>query len=96
MLKLREAVIVEGKYDKQRLSHFIDAPIIATSGFRIFNDKEKQVLIRTLAEERGLVVMTDSDSGGAVIRNFLRGLTDAKNIKHFVTFTNIVGNAAKN
>ena len=82
MLKLKEAVIVEGKYDKQRLSQFLDAPIITTSGFRIFNDKEKQTLIRTLAKERGIVVMTDSDSAGGVIRNFLKGITDTNNVKH--------------
>ncbi len=82
MLKLKEAVIVEGKYDKQRLSQFIDAPIITTSGFRVFSDKEKQTLIRTLSKERGLVVMTDSDSAGALIRNFLKGITDANTVRH--------------
>ena len=74
MLKLKQAVIVEGKYDKQRLSEFIDAPIITTSGFRVFKDKEKQQLIRRLAEDRGLLIMTDSDGAGLVIRNFLKGI----------------------
>lgn len=83
MLKIKEAVIVEGKYDRQRLMGFIDAPIITTSGFRVFKDKEKQTLIRKLACERGLVIMTDSDSAGFVIRNFLRGIVqDADSIKH--------------
>ncbi len=82
MLKLREAVIVEGKYDKQRLSEFIDAPIITTSGFRIFKDKEKQALIRRLSEERGILVMTDSDKAGGVIRNFLKGIISDGEIKH--------------
>lgn len=82
MLKIKEAVIVEGKYDKQRLQEFIDAPIITTSGFRVFKDKEKQELIRRLSEERGLVVMTDSDSAGFVIRNFLKGIVDDSRIKH--------------
>lgn len=82
MLKIKEALIVEGKYDKQRLREFIDAPIITTSGFRVFKDKEKQQLIRKLAHERGLVIMTDSDSAGFVIRNFLRGIVPDSSIKH--------------
>lgn len=82
MLKIKEAVIVEGKYDKQRLSEFIDAPIITTSGFRVFKDKEKQALIRKLAEQRGLLIMTDSDSAGLVIRNFLKGIVPSEKIKN--------------
>lgn len=82
MLKINEAIIVEGKYDKQKLSEFIDATIITTSGFRIFKDKEKQVLIRRLAKERGLVIMTDSDSAGLVIRNFLKGIVPSDRIKN--------------
>lgn len=82
MLKIKEAVIVEGKYDKQRLQEFIDAPIITTSGFRVFKDKEKQELIRKLSKERGLLVMTDSDSAGFVIRNFLKGIVSDSQIKH--------------
>lgn len=82
MLKIKEVIIVEGKYDKQRLSEFIDATIITTSGFRVFKDKEKQVLIRRLAKERGLVIMTDSDSAGLVIRNFLKGIVPSDRIKN--------------
>ncbi len=82
MLKIKEAVIVEGKYDKQRLSEFLDAPIITTSGFRVFKDKEKQSLIRKLSYERGVVIMTDSDSAGFVIRNFLKGIVPDVQIKH--------------
>lgn len=82
MLKIKEAVIVEGKYDKQKLSEFLDTVIITTSGFRVFKDKEKQQLIRRLAKERGLLVMTDSDSAGFVIRNFLRGIVPDSQIKH--------------
>lgn len=81
MLKIREAIIVEGKYDKQKLREIVDAPIITTSGFRIFKDKEKQALIRTLAKERGILVMTDSDSAGGVIRNFLKGIVPESQIK---------------
>ncbi len=82
MLKIKEAVIVEGKYDKERLKGLIDAPIITTSGFRIFKDKEKQKLIRALSKERGILIMTDSDSAGGVIRNFLKGIIFEGNIKH--------------
>lgn len=81
MLKVKEAVIVEGKYDKQRLSEFLDAVIIPTSGFRVFKDKEKQNLIRKLASERGIVIMTDSDKAGLVIRNFLKGIVPQDKIK---------------
>ena len=81
MLKIKQAIIVEGKYDKQRLKELVDAPIITTSGFRVFKDKEKQLLIRTLAREKGLVVMTDSDKAGLVIRNFLKGIVPADSIK---------------
>ena len=73
MIKIKEAVIVEGKYDKIKLSSIIDAPIITTDGFRIFKDKEKQKFIRNLAEKRGLLVLTDSDSAGLMIRSFLGG-----------------------
>ena len=70
MLKIREAVIVEGRYDKIKLSSIVDAPIIETNGFRVFSDKEKQSLIRKIAETRGILIMTDSDGAGFVIRNF--------------------------
>lgn len=82
MIKLKEAVIVEGRYDKMLLRGFIDAPIIETGGFRVFKDKEKQRLIKKLSETRGIIVLTDSDSAGFVIRNFLRGIVKPENIKH--------------
>jgi len=82
MLKIREVIIVEGKYDKQRLSEFIDASIITTSGFRVFKDKEKQKLIRKLAQDKGILIMTDSDGAGLVIRNFLKGIVPAQKIKN--------------
>ena len=71
-LRLREAVIVAGRYDKIRLSELIATPIIETGGFRVFKDKEKQELIRSIAQRRGILVMTDVDSAGFVIRKFLR------------------------
>ena len=83
MLKIREAVIVEGRYDKIKLSSIVDAPIIETNGFRVFSDKEKQSLIRKIAETRGILIMTDSDGAGFVIRNFLKGSVDNSKIKNF-------------
>lgn len=81
MIKIKETVIVEGRYDKIKLSGIIDASIIETNGFRIFKDKEKQNLIRNVAEKRGLLIITDSDSAGFVIRNFLKGIIPEKYIK---------------
>ena len=82
MLSLREAIIVEGRYDKIKLKSIVDTPVIETGGFRVFKDKEKQSLIRKIAEKRGILVLTDSDSGGFVIRNFLRGTVPEDLIKH--------------
>lgn len=82
MIKIRQAVIVEGKYDKIKLSSIIDAPIIQTDGFGIFRDKELQLLIRKLAEKRGILVLTDSDSAGFKIRSFIGSTVDSKNITH--------------
>lgn len=82
MIKIKEAVIVEGKYDKIKLSSIIDAPIITTDGFGIFKDKEKQKFIRNLAEKRGILILTDSDSAGLMIRSFLGGSIKKENIKN--------------
>lgn len=82
MLKIKEAIIVEGRYDKIKLKNIVDATIIETNGFRVFSDKEKQSLIRKIAQTRGILVFTDSDSAGFVIRNFLRGAVDKSKIKH--------------
>lgn len=76
MIKIRQAVVVEGKYDKIKLSGIIDAPIIQTDGFGIFKDKELQKMIRTLAERQGIVVLTDSDSAGFKIRSFIGSTVD--------------------
>ena len=75
MIKLSMPVIVEGKYDKIKLSNFIDAVIIETDGFRIFSDKEKRAFIRNLALTKGIIIMTDSDSAGFRIRNFIRNIS---------------------
>lgn len=82
MIKLKEAVIVEGKYDKIRLQGLIDAVIIETGGFRIFRDKENMRLIRTLAEKNGIIVLTDSDSAGFMIRGKLSSCIPKTQIKH--------------
>lgn len=82
MIKLDKAVIVEGKYDVIKLSNIIDALIIKTDGFGIFKDKEKQKLLRRLADEKGIIVMTDSDSAGFLIRNFLSSSIPADKITH--------------
>ena len=82
MLKIKEAIIVEGRYDKIKLKNLVDTTIIETNGFSVFSDKEKQTLIRKIAQTRGILVFTDSDSAGFVIRNFLRGAVDKSKIKH--------------
>lgn len=82
MIKIKEAVIVEGKYDKIKLATILDAPIVTTDGFRIFKDKEKQKFIRNLAEKRGILILTDSDSAGLMIRSFLGGSIKKEYIKH--------------
>ncbi len=82
MHKISEVIIVEGRYDKNTLSQIVDATIIKTNGFGIFNDKEKQQLLKTIAEKRGIIVMTDPDGAGLVIRNFIKGCVDPKFVKH--------------
>ena len=82
MHKISEVIVVEGRYDKNTLSQVVDAVIIETSGFGVFNNKEKQQLLRTLAEKRGMIVLTDSDAAGFVIRNFIKGCVDPKYLKH--------------
>lgn len=80
MISLKQCVIVEGKYDKQRLKGLIDATILSTEGFRIFRDKEKRLLIQTLAKQHGLIILTDSDSAGFLIRNHIKGLVSPEQI----------------
>ncbi len=82
MIKVREAIVVEGRYDKNTLSQIFDAVIIETSGFGIFSDSEKLELLRRLAQKRGLIILTDPDGAGFVIRNYLRGALDPKLVKH--------------
>ena len=82
MERIHEVIVVEGRYDKNALSQVVDAVIIETGGFGIFNNVQKQKLLRKMAEERGLIVLTDSDGAGFVIRNFIRGCVDPKYVKH--------------
>ena len=82
MVNIRECIVVEGRYDKNTLAQIENAPIVETSGFGIFKDKDQQRLLRQIAAKRGLIVFTDSDGAGFVIRNFLKGLIPASQLKH--------------
>ena len=82
MLHIKQAVVVEGRYDKIALSAVLDAPILTTEGFRIFSDKEKAATLAHLAKTRGLVVITDSDSAGFRIRNYIKSVTRDENVLH--------------
>ncbi len=82
MIKINEAVIVEGKYDKIKLSSMVDGVIIVTNGFGIFKDKEKLELIRYYAEKTGIIILTDSDNAGRKIRGYIKGAIKSGNIKN--------------
>ena len=73
MKKIKEVIVVEGRYDKNTLSQVVDATIVTLGGFSVFNNKEKLAFLRRLAEKQGLIVFTDSDGAGFVIRNYLKG-----------------------
>ena len=85
MVKIREAIVVEGRYDKNTLSQIVEAPILETAGFGIFKDKKQMALLRQAAEKRGLIVFTDSDGAGFVIRNHIKSAIPAKFLKHAYT-----------
>ena len=78
MVKIREAIVVEGRYDKNTLSQVVDAPILETAGFGIFKDRQQMALLRRVAEKRGLIVFTDSDGAGFVIRNHIKSAIPGK------------------
>ena len=82
MIKIREAIVVEGRYDKNTLSQIVDAPIFETAGFGIFKDKKRMDLLRQVAQKRGLIVFTDSDGAGFVIRNHIKSAIPGKYLKH--------------
>ena len=85
MVKIREAIVVEGRYDKNTLSQIVDAPILETNGFGIFKDKAQMALLRRVAEKRGLIVFTDADGAGFVIRNHIKSAIPAQYLKHAYT-----------
>lgn len=85
MVKIKEAIVVEGRYDKNTLSQIVDAPILETNGFGIFKDKQSMKLLRRTAEKRGLIVFTDADGAGFVIRNHIKSAIPAKYLKHAYT-----------
>jgi ribonuclease M5 len=85
MVKIKEAIVVEGRYDKNTLSQIVDAPIFETNGFGIFKDKAQMSLLRQVAERRGLIVFTDADGAGFVIRNHIKSAIPAKHLKHAYT-----------
>ena len=82
MVKLKQAVVVEGRYDVNTLRQIVDAPVFETRGFGIINDGEQLALLRAAARRRGLVILTDSDGAGFVIRNYLKNALQGENILH--------------
>ena len=82
MLKIREAIVVEGRYDKNTLAQIVNAPILETKGFGLFKDPKQLELLRSVAKKRGLIVLTDSDGAGFVIRNHIKSAIPAKYLKH--------------
>lgn len=82
MIRIREAIIVEGRYDVNKIKQIVDTMVIETSGFSIFNNKEKLQLIRRIAAQRGVLILTDSDGAGFVIRNYLKGALPKEQVKH--------------
>lgn len=82
MVKIKEAIVVEGRYDRNTLSQIVDAAIFETNGFGIFKNKEQMALLRTVAQKRGLIVLTDSDGAGFVIRNHLKSAIPGAYLKH--------------
>ena len=82
MIKIKEAILVEGRYDKNTLSQIVDTAIFECSGFGIFKNKEQLDLLRKVAQKRGLIVFTDSDGAGFVIRNHVKSAIDNRCLKH--------------
>ena len=85
MVKIKEAIVVEGRYDKNTLSQVVDATILETSGFGIFKDKQQMDLLRRVAKSKGLIVFTDADGAGFVIRNHIKSAIDGRYLKHAYT-----------
>ena len=85
MVRIKEAILVEGRYDKNTLSQIVDAPIFETAGFGIFKNKEQMALLRRVAQCRGLIVFTDADGAGFVIRNHVKSAIPTQYLKHAYT-----------
>ena len=81
MRKIKEVIVVEGRYDKNALSQVVDATVVTLGGFSVFNDREKLAFLRRLAEKQGLIILTDSDGAGFVIRNYLKGALPKEQVK---------------
>lgn len=82
MVKIKEAIVVEGRYDRNTLRQIVDAPVFETNGFGIFKDSAQMNMLRIVAERRGLIVLTDSDGAGFLIRNHLKSAIPGKYLKH--------------
>lgn len=82
MIRIKEAIIVEGRYDVNTVKQLVDTIVLETGGFRIFSDKERLSMFRQLSKKRGLLILTDSDGAGLVIRNYLKGSIPASQVKH--------------
>lgn len=79
--RIEEVIVVEGRYDRNMLLQVVDATVVETGGFSVFNDREKLAFLRKLAQKRGLILLTDSDGAGFVIRNYLKGVIPAEQVK---------------
>ena len=82
MIRLRQAIVVEGRYDKHTLAQLVDAPVFTTEGFCILNNRAKLEFLRQVARRRGLIILTDSDGAGFVIRNYLKGALPKEQVFH--------------
>lgn len=82
MKRIKEVIVVEGRYDRNALSQVVDAVILETNGFAVFHDRQKQKLLRRLAETRGIILLTDSDGAGFLIRKYLKGCIDPTRVRH--------------
>ena len=78
---IEEVIVVEGRYDRNMLLQVVDATVVETGGFSVFNDREKLAFLRKLAQKRGLILLTDSDGAGFVIRNYLKGVIPTEQVK---------------
>ena len=81
MVKVREVILVEGRYDKNTLRQIVDAPILETKGFGIFKNRQMQAYLREVAKKRGVIILTDADGAGFVIRNFIKGILPKEQVK---------------